>query len=629
MGSISLALAKSDNFIQTKADEYNAKVTKQEGLFERVTSKDQIVDGESYLLIGGGNQTLQFSVGASGYTWMTTEFSSFNLYSEKYIYAQQEKGELVTFERSSGDTYYLKLKHFVNWAYGNGAEQSGYIVHEQAQSSFGDLFFRTSKDSPSKSAATWDVSFENGYVRLVSKTDRLLVWKSSSSSYMWNAFIASTHTEWESHIRMYRYIGKIETSLLNHSTAPSRTTYNTSDVINLHGLSVIYGPINAIYYQIFYDDAPRFFSCNTYFDDLPVQVGYLIHYTFLPCPEDDQYFTIDISVSTDIVFSKVYPEMMNDIQGTYIIVAENARKAYYSEPDAYSDQYYPEKNGKAVSLDDSGINFQKNYGKLFVNNLNNLYLKGKITIAREYNSTRGYVNKVFNNSLKSLHYTDSYTGGGWNSYMEYYNDIFSDPTVDGANLFLDGYAFKYDTEAGKFLLTNSTDSKYELCVLYRLEIGTEIIDEINYFRTQVFDYKIRAYCNEPDPARTTNIRNEWGDGKHTKTDTVEHWFYQGNSLSVDARSYIVKLTYVPGNVTPNTPEAMVELYDYLVTKYDLPEFMCRREADTLAEKTLLESLHIFTNTTPKENGILFVIIAITAIGVTGAALILVKKKKRR
>ena len=134
------------------AGEYNEKTSVQNGLFLRVTDPSTIQDGEELLLVGGsGKERLQHIVGASYHFWMTTEYGGDVQRFGEFLYCNNTKGEMVTMEKNSDGSFYLKLKHFVdNTGYNNGKVKSGYIVHEgyndDGVTAFGDLYFRTKKN---------------------------------------------------------------------------------------------------------------------------------------------------------------------------------------------------------------------------------------------------------------------------------------------------------------------------------------------------------------------------------------------------------------------------------------------------------------------------------------------------
>ena len=262
MGAI--ITTNNKNASQVNADAYNEKVSVINGLFEKVTDLDSIQDEEELLVLADGRYTFQFFVGASYHYWMTTEFSEFTdvFNNGSVVYANNVKGELVTFDKNDDGTYYLKLKHFVDYAFERGSIKSGYIVHEaydnSGVTSFGDLFFREGKNKPNANQAKWNLTKEDGHPTLRTVSGRQLQYK-QCGGYSWSSFIATPHTEWSSNIELYRKVKDPFGSFITVNQYP-KTTYDLTDEADLSGLKITVELPSHQTFSVYYNDKPHLFS---------------------------------------------------------------------------------------------------------------------------------------------------------------------------------------------------------------------------------------------------------------------------------------------------------------------------------------------------------------------------------
>ena len=261
-----ICVLNNQNHTPVHADAYNDKVTVLNGLFERVTDLSTIQDEEELLVLADGRHTFQFFVGASYHYWMTTEFSEFNdIFSNgDLVYANNVKGELVTFDKNNDGTFYLKLNHWVDYANASGSIKSGYIVHDaynnNGVTAFGDLYFRESRDKPSANQAKWNVTRDGyGHTTITSVSGRQLHWK-ECGGYSWSSFIATPHTEWSSNIELYRRATNTLGTIFTPDTPPAKTTYAIGDEADLTDLEVTATLPSGFSLSASYNDKPYLFS---------------------------------------------------------------------------------------------------------------------------------------------------------------------------------------------------------------------------------------------------------------------------------------------------------------------------------------------------------------------------------
>ena len=633
--------ASNKSVFSVSAEAYNDKVSIQNGYFKKVTDVSSIQNNEKLLLVARDNLAIQFFVGASMHYFVTTEHWDFKYYSEEYIFLNNDKAELVTFVKTgdANNSFRLKLEHFANYtSSGSGRIDSGYLVHEHYDNdgvtSYGDLYFRTSVDSPNPNQARWTLEYDGSHMRITSLSGRLLHWK-GGSTYIWDSLIASTHTEWDSDINLYRYIGDDDGTFTN-VIPPDRYEYNKQDVLNLHGFGARVMLDGGDEYDILYDNCPRFFDVDTEIDYEEDEIlGALRHATYLPNNLDLE-FTINIVPQVQRSYTIMNTALMNDIRGTYIAVAESYNVAYYAYNDAY-DQY---NNGNVISLSGCGLNTNTH---MITSPSYDLYTYGYLMIQKEYHvesSYSGWYNtKVFSTRGKSISYcaVDEHTTD-WDSYIRLSNDEWTTPFVRNAELHFMvndvDYALRYNNVKGRFMLSN--DTNYEAAKLYRLDINSQIMKEMNDWREYYFDSEIRSRCSSSGntgQAYLDVIRSKWGDG-HYRSGTIEQAFYTNQFLSPDGQSYLARLIYTHNGHAYDTLESMIDCYDFMVVKYGLYDFMFRQEAGTLYidpnpgeidESALYQNLmDALTN----RKDVTISIIVIGAVSIASLFVLIILKKKR-
>ena len=581
---------------------YNDNTSIQNGLFVRVTDPSTISNGEKLLVIGDGNKTIQYHVGASYHYWVTTEFSEFATYTDDYIYANGEKGELVTFQKNADGSFYLKLDHYADWASNSdrGAIKSGYLVHEaydnNGVTAFGDLYIRNKKDKPSQNAARWNLTYTGGHMRIVSKSGRLLHWKGCGGS-SWSSFIASTHPEWDSDINLYRKVSSADMMIVKTAN-PTKTTYITGDSIDLTGLQ-----IRADYYvnsEVVLSINSSYNSQSSLFK--PLYVAYYdksLHFTW--CGIEGAFeIDVDHNVADEHLYYKP-DEKIQDLRGTYLLAC-----SYQPGPDSafvmstidtssISSGAGADANSASVITvaDENPIcdtKYVDNHPELdekrtaVTNNLVEIVcnpMAGNVDV--DYAIKIGDYSLYIDTSVSNEDPSFGKLKLGSVSFATTANRVFTDAhnyVYIGEGISRQLVFDKSTLKVTTVISGDLTEDQIPLC-LYKLKLTKNLNydEEIETFRATFFS-KTSAY--DATAATRSVSKANW--------ESLASTF---NSLRIDAQSYLASLTYSNHNhEASGSFEEMVDRYDSILnTYYDLDgfsiidgDFMRRDLADTYQDK---------------------------------------------
>ena len=584
--------ANTQETVSVNAEGYADNTSEISGVFERVVDVDSIGDGQELLVVADGNKTFQYLVGASYHYWMTTEFSEFTeRYSNgDFIYADKVKGELVTFDKNADGSYYLRLKHFVDNANGaHGAVKSGYIVHEAYNNSgvtaFGDLYFRESKDKPSQDAARWNVTIdeETGRTTIKSKTGRQLHWK-QCGGYSWSSFIATTHTEWVSNVKLYRRLTASNTvgTGIEINTPATKQTYESGDAIDLSGLSITATFPSGLVLSASYDEKPYLFT--------PVGVSTMYGSVFFDFCGARGRFDIDVDngLSNEHKYLRSDAKIL-DPRGTYMLGVEGGLiESHFGQSDivlpytfvlnlatrnldpGHSTDYTlgevvpllrPAPNRNPIT----DLKPSQGYGIItyseipeVVENRIEIVLRG----SKYYLKSSKYGNFVYSDS-GILKHESSFPGEtnaitiDNNNHILTHNsqDIFVVDKNDNENIV---------TTVSKATLPND---RYVPLELFKLQITsnlTNLLDDLNGFRNTFYSY-------------TSNYKNGV---------SAENWLKISQSfgaLSSDLQGFFGSITYTHNQEATRSFEEMMDIYDYVIMASDgaRNDFINRGLAGTL------------------------------------------------
>ena len=128
----------------------------------------------------------------------------------------------------------------------------------------------------------------------------------------------------------------------------------------------------------------------------------------------------------------------------------------------------------------------------------------------------------------------------------------------------------------------------------------------------------------------SNIKSQCDATGLTNNITPAMWEAQKNAflaLSVDAQGILANMTYNHGSETDGSAADIIDLYDYIVSKYGYEDFMNRGDAGTLEDNSSNNINPVIPNLLQNNAVMIAVITSIAAISLL-AITYLLKKRKR-
>ena len=623
IGSITYSAINQKETKPLSAEAYNDKTSVQNGLFVKVTDVNSIQSGEDLLLVGDDVHTFQHHIGVSYHYWLTTEYGGVTrtLDNRNAVYCDNAKGELVTFIRDVDNVFYMKLKHYVDYAFNRGSIKNGYIVQEaynnNGVTAFGDLFIRSKQNKPSKAAATWELNYnQSGTMQITSKlNNRPLFWK-VGNNYNWSSFACSTNTSLRSNVNLYRKVSPSEISIAI-TNMPTKTAYLPGEAVDLSGLE--------IRAQYPYSGDPLVTVNSSYNGDTSLFSSAYVSYSekvvrFKWCGVEWAFnITTEHDRSNEILFLKPDTKLL-DLRGTYLIGAD-------IQPGGPSGWIF------TVVLDTSSISRGEagdadlvalNSGTAAVNGVENPIssyyydsinpsldkeranvMNNRVEIVCKPNASESYVDYSIKIGNKLLFIEDQPPEGfngndksTWGNFGKLkladvdYAATANTVKVDEQNHLIVGSGIERqlvvdysladeDHAVGRITTAISgelTEDQVPLC-LYKLQLS----DRLNHYQ-ELSDFK-DEFLSDTQSFDPTGANRDI-DVTLIKWGSIETSFA---NLSLDAQSYIASLTYTHNQVAANSFELLADRYDSILnTHYDIEggfkDFMRRGLSGTYQAK---------------------------------------------
>lgn len=590
----------SQNIAPLDAEAYNDKTSLINGLYERVTDINSIEDDEKLLVMADGNKTFQYIVGASYHYWMTTEFSEFTdiFNNGDFVFANNVKGELVTFDKNNDGSFYLKLDHFVDYGTGYGDVKSGYIVHEaynnNGVTAFGDLFFRTGKDKPSANNARWRVTKDAyNHTTITSLSGRQLHWK-QCGGYNWSSFIATDHTEWSSNVELYRKVTDTFGAMITVNNYPTKTTYSIGDDVDLSGLKVTAKLLDEQEITVSYNDKPHLFT--------DIEFSGVYKAVFFDFCGIRGYFNVTVNngLQDEHKFLKSNAKIV-DPRGTYLLGVQGS----IYDKSMQSEVYYPlVLNLLSRSIKTSEGTFTYSFGEIIpiptlppsgINPISDLtlttgsgqgfeYVENDLVVQNRVAIVLEEGNYYLKNLLSSNYlYSNAGTLSSTNSLPVGSNNITIDSnnhilTHNGADIFVVDLTDNLN-KVKTVSLNSLSNENYMPLELYKLQLNSNsaMYDEVE---TKLNNFKTLFYEKTNNYESGVSLSN-WADLKSAFNSL---YLYIPNPL-LDLQGYLASIQYNHNQEKDESFEEMIDIYDTIVflNNGNLEDFMGRRASGSLLD----------------------------------------------
>ncbi len=410
---------------------------------------------------------------------------------------------------------------------------------------------------------------------------------------------------------------------INEYNAPSQQTYYYGDKINLSGMKVdimINGAMGDSV-DVSYDKCPAIFSISRNTAD---DFGYATVTVFAGAS-----FSKNINIDIDVIDNPNYTytratSLTKDFRGTYLFV-------FVDENDSSNSAIF----NSTLSGDviDSEGNFSRGGFTVSGNKISGLsYNQTQMTMEIGRYDQDG-VSRYYMKTPSGKYLKANYSG-----YSGYYSGFELVDTLEDAEIY--GYpcegkfctsdgditmhmdkntvCYFWNTEEPYFSFTeagryNPADNEYyRPAYLYKLDTTSDTNTEVNNF-VSGFKTNIKDNCDE----NSNNI-------------TPAMWTAQKNAflaLSVDAQGILANVTYNHGSETDGSMKDIIDLYDYIVSKYGYEDFMNRGDAGTL-ENNSSNNINPVIPAVFQNNAVIIVVITSIA-AVSSLAIAYLLKKRRR
>ena len=619
-GAVSLSFAKAQAEPQETQAGWRDMISDVSGYFEKVTDPSTIEDGEDLLMVGDHNSTFDMYYAANYHDYVSCG-DRFQYYSEDLIYLNNHKCELFTFDKTGAD-FYIRLKTYYDYAKYDPdepwPEENGYLCQDDGSGQvtpWGGLDIKSSKKDQNN--YKWHLTYNGENMEIRSLTDRLLTWRSAVGTYGTDAFIAYSSSK-HSNVNLYRPVKNM--SGFDADIIPDTTVYSKQDTLRTNGLGVYFTTPNPVEgvdtHWVYIPDHPRFFDIDTDID-YPTAGVKTRSFTFKPT---GQSYNFDITISDGSAqyyhFSLIDSAKEKDFRGTYLAIAENAGVAY----DVGAEYYNQSDTGQKIAL--TGLNtgnhtLNTNDPDVFEcvrwNNRTSSHNHAAFSLAVNRNSPDP-------EALFIRSYSNSFGIGYGQSNASNLEVL---PQADqqavqivGNTLTINGLTLRYNPTISRFCL--SSDTNLEAAKLYRLEVNSTTLGEVESFRSDFRQYCM-SNCDADGSTNVATLGTSWNN-------RISDYY---DICGPDAQRYFAAFEYSPSHYEVGSVDEMVAGYEYVLAKYGeqeskITDFMFRENAGTYHYSALQRSqLPTLSGTSTMPIIILAGLGSLTAIG----AFVFLKRKE--
>ena len=619
-----VSLAKSSNNIEeVKAIDYET-IT---GLYERIEDPSLVTPGTQVVLATNAGYVFEGIGGNPGYAHATpsgalmfednrnsNDDTKFLYIKNKVVsvldvYAGYEEGT-VSFKSNFVVDGRYEYYHYL--AANSENYYDGGMKDYDSMAWFLDSFGMSKKLNANSS---WRLQYD-------SENKKMLIRNCSSNdatTYISYSYNGARHhfnfnTDYYSNVNLYRLVdpSKIERQISAAPTHdPDITTYHKGDMVSFDGLVVTFGirrdeetldlydlAYSTYTSQLFSSPVTIYDENTSYIEVRIFEVVHTLQYI---------YNVTIVNNASHHVFNKI-DTIPYDLRGTYLLTDSRPRV------------FDPSRNNEST------FNYYDSFSAEEMNDFNN----GVITI--NYEDLDACIIRIARTKIgnsyyyHALDYSGRYIclGSQVDELDEYYLDHTDSASASNAVTLekLGNYIF---LKMGDYYYCNSDKNKlisfnkipnYDSGFLFKLSSSTEsVANQVNSFIT--FFEKQTEVCKEQETYSTLpKISDElWN--------TIKNKF---NELGVDAQGIFASTTYIHGTSELATKENVVDRYDYIVSKYNHEDFMCRKYANTWQNNVQGSNISIVLKYQESYTPIIILILVALSLSATMIALIIKRRK---
>ncbi len=375
-------------------------------------------------------------------------------------------------------------------------------------------------------------------------------------------------------VEIYREYTSSE-EIISVVTDPIKTDYIAGEEIDLSGLSIdFHSAKHNNFYN--YNDNPGLFTFNKY-----ATKNSTLEISFMKLFD----FTISLNITEVEYYASKVTSPLADYRGQYMLVSDSGRVLDGDDIDEVVT-LLDGPNGKVKVKQAS----YEDYVKFVVEKTgNNLYLKN--CYGRYLYLTNGIeFTEGKSNTIKL-----EYNQGGIRIKSE------------------DGLYLNFNITTYKFSLGPESSDEQEPVFLYKYDLSNDVLNELNTFS--------EGFLN------ATMVCDPEGQVNNINSDIWNAQTNKFNALSEFAKAELINKTYTSGSTSGDIIARAIERYDYIVSKYQLNDFISRAAAGTL-QPTGASQSNKLNDIVISNSGITISIILVSAISITSLFVFVALKKKR-
>ena len=589
---------KASKTSEVKAD---GPVLHNKGFFERVTSIDQIEDGDQ-LLLSRYHQVLNGFSGNPAYYYFKDDGDLHFTKDRKILGIDDGDYALFTVKTHSNDEYTFRstmqvgLKGPFDVLLGfNNTNSTGFDNVGSFDPPFGVYKYSNSMLNDSRTHWTlkaYNYEYNNIQLRSCSNKDY---------AYSFDIYRLSTSKYFD---------GQYELDL---------DTYYYNDDICLDGYYVnIYDDIYSDRdYRLNYSTDPGMF----YMKDSKAKAGVTEYTVYIHGVEEGITVHVDeITSNPGYWFEYLEPTQgTKDYRGSYLLVETEEGGHFYNG--RYPSYHYSTCNSSDATISNGRISVQNTFTLEQVIILDKVQidgLDGWHYVAK--NKAPGFDFRYYNNP----YYNEQMGYYDHNEFIEVSDEYSEEDIVyvrengNGGlqlafkNKYDQYYEFSYDNSHENFFFETRDD--YQNARLFKLSKTEE--QQLVDFGSFISKFNSVIECDQTGESRYV-FEDQWGQVKS-----------EFNILNEDAKGYLANLTYTPTKEVSGSLKDIINKYDVLISRYnDLDDFMDRRSVTTWASLVdpQLSINYVFEN---NQNSSMTIVILVSVTSITLlAALVFIKKRK--
>ncbi len=538
------------------------------GKFYRVTNASDLVSGGNYIIVS-----------ENGYAISDVWGNPAALYGSNEGVINSGKG-LVTLNNSPasvfgveqvGDNFAFytsmsvtgQFKNKVYLAY-NDKTYYGDNTFENIASFYGD---KTGVDVDRTNEAVWSFRYDEEHGNYLTNVS-----KGGDLGFTFTYAQRFCRSEGAYRVEIYKeYVSGVNISALTDTKF--KTDYIAGEEINLSGLSIDFRSEkhNQVYY---YDTNPELFTFDKYANNSTLEVSFMKLFDF----------NISLNITEVEYYASQVTSPLADYRGQYMLVCDYGRVLdgdNINKSVTVLDGLYGKVKVDHKYEDEVKFIIEKTNGNLYLKNCNGHYL--------------AMTNGIEFTSVKSNTITLEYNQGGIRIKNE------------------DGLYLNFDMSDSNFSLGVKSIDTQEPVFLYKYDLSNDVLNELNTFS--------EGFLNATMVCDPQGLVNNITSGIWT---TQTNNF---NNLSNFAQAELINKTYNSGSVSGDVVAEAIQRYDYIVSKYQLTDFINREASGTLqtngaSQYNKLNDIKIFSS------NMTILIILVGMAPITSLFVLIVLKKKK-